>query len=70
MANQNQSYKGILEILENSSYSEIESFLTARFQQNLIFFQTDYPSLFESLQKPAQEYQLYVDEQLRKGDAA
>lgn len=60
MANQNQSYKGILEILENSSYSEIESFLTARFQQNLIFFQTDYPSLFESLQKPAQEYQLYI----------
>ncbi|WP_297814153.1 6-hydroxymethylpterin diphosphokinase MptE-like protein [uncultured Helicobacter sp.] len=60
MIDQNQPRKGIVEILENSSYEEIESFVTSRFQQNLAFFKTDYPSLFESLQQPAKEYQLYI----------
>lgn len=60
MKYQNQNYKGIVEILQNSSCEEIESFVSSRFHQNLAFFKTDYPNLFESLQQPAKEYQLYI----------
>ncbi len=60
MTNQNQKYRGILEVLKNSSCEEIEAFVTSRFHQNLAFFQADYPNLFERLQQPAKEYQLYI----------
>ena len=50
--------QGILEFLKTSTPEAIEAFCNARFQQNLMFFQTDYPNLFQSLQAPAKEYQL------------
>lgn len=60
MTHQNQNYRGIVEILKNSSCEEIESFVSSRFHQNLAFFKSDYPNLFEALQQPAKEYQLYI----------
>lgn len=58
------SKQSIVEILENSSPQEIESFCNARFQKNLVFFQSaNYLNLFEALQTPAKEYQLYIGEE-------
>ena len=55
--------QGILEFLKTSTPEAIEAFCNARFQQNLMFFQTDYPNLFQSLQAPAKEYQLYIGQE-------
>ncbi|MCI5968428.1 6-hydroxymethylpterin diphosphokinase MptE-like protein [Helicobacter sp.] len=49
----------IIEMLENHSPKAIESFCNARFQNNLAFF-ANYPNLFQALQAPAKEYQLYI----------
>ena len=58
-----QNQQGILEFLKTSTPEAIEAFCNARFQQNLMFFQTDYPNLFQSLQAPAKEYQLYIGQE-------
>ena len=58
-----QNQQGILEFLKTSTPEAIEVFCNARFQQNLMFFQTDYPNLFQSLQAPAKEYQLYIGQE-------
>ncbi|WP_299547541.1 6-hydroxymethylpterin diphosphokinase MptE-like protein [uncultured Helicobacter sp.] len=56
--------QSIVEILQNSSPQEIESFCNARFQSNLTFFkEANYPNLFEVLQTPAKEYQLYIGQE-------
>lgn len=55
--------EGILQILKTSTPEMIESFCNKRFQQNLAFFQMDYPNLFNALQTPAKEYQLYIGQE-------
>ena len=56
--------QSIIETLQNSSPQEIEAFCNARFQNNLIFFKTaNYTNLFEALQTPAKEYQLYIGQE-------
>ena len=55
-----QNTRSIVEILQGSP-DTIESFCNARFLNNLEFFKTaNYPKLFEILQTPAKEYQLYI----------
>ncbi|PZT48167.1 hypothetical protein B6S12_05455 [Helicobacter valdiviensis] len=51
---------GILEFLKSADCEEIEKFCQRRFQENLYFFQNDYPNLFEALKSEAKEYQLYI----------
>ncbi|TLD85361.1 DUF115 domain-containing protein [Helicobacter sp. MIT 11-5569] len=56
--------QNIVETLKNSSPKELEAFCNARFQSNLAFFQAaNYPNLFEVLQTPAKEYQLYIGQE-------
>lgn len=50
----------IIELLKNSSCEEIEVFCQNRFKENLIFFQQENSAIFEALQKPSKEYQLYI----------